>query len=260
MQDYPFDLQPTCTHGAEISVTDDGAWRLQIPAGLAGKYRLSQLDNYSRLPRRQFPSTAPVRLSLRARASAQVIPGTWGFGLWNDPFGMAIVSGVERIRLPALPNAAWFFYGAPPNHLSLRGDIPADGWMASTFRSPRWPAPTLALGLPALPLLIFGAGVNLLRSIGRIFLRQDGINIPIDPMEWHHYSLQWKDREVDFSLDGESLLKTKVAPQGRLGLVIWVDNQYWALAPGSRARFGTLENKEPAWIEIADMHLEGAAA
>jgi hypothetical protein len=59
---------------------------------------------------------------------------------------MAILKGTEMLRLPALPNTAWFFFASPPNYLSLRDDLPAQGALAAVFRSPRLPASLLVLG------------------------------------------------------------------------------------------------------------------
>src|SRR5512144_3136865 len=114
-------LIPRTTSGAQVVRLTSGGWRLEIPAGSAGRYRLAQLDDYSNLPRRAFPWQAPLSLSLRARASQSSLPGTWGFGLWNDPFALSLGFGGER-RIPALPNAAWFFFASAPNYLSLRDD------------------------------------------------------------------------------------------------------------------------------------------
>jgi len=121
------ELTPRHTPGASVRQTADG-WRLDIPAGPRRGYRLAQLDDYMSLPRRAFPwnPTLTLRepqgtaLSLRARLSAANLPGTWGFGLWNDPFGFAIGFGGRARRLPALPNAAWFFHASKENYLSLR--------------------------------------------------------------------------------------------------------------------------------------------
>jgi hypothetical protein len=55
---------------------------------------------------------------------------------------------------------------------------------------------------------------------------------------------------VIFLVDGVRVLETEVSPDGRLGVVIWIDNQYAALPPDGRMRYGTLENPERAWIEI----------
>ena len=121
-------LNPRFTPGASVTPIADGGWHLEIPSGQRGQYRLAQLDDYSRLSRRAFlwrPPLTPreprgVALSLRARVSAPDLPGTWGFGLWNDPFGFALGFGNTPGRLPALPNAAWFFHASPENHLSLQ--------------------------------------------------------------------------------------------------------------------------------------------
>ena len=253
--DAPAGLQPSHTSGSKVEPTGQAAWHLEMPAGPRGKYRLAQLDNYGSLPRRLFPHRPPFRLSLQARASAEVIPGTWGFGLWNNPFGMAILRGVELLRLPALPNAAWFFFASPPNYLSLRDDLPAQGWLAATFRSPRWRPLVLALGAPALPLLAWATAARQLRRLGRRIVRQDAARLSLDPRDWHRYEMEWQPAKVRFWVDGELALETSAAPHGPLGLVIWVDNQYARLGPDGHVRFGTLANPEPAWIEIRGLEV-----
>ena len=47
----------------------------------------------------------------------------------------------------------------------------------------------------------------------------------------------------------------RIAPHGRLSLVIWIDNQYAALPPVGRLRYGTLPNPAPAWMEIRDFEM-----
>lgn len=232
-------------------------WRLQIPAGPSGKYRLSQVDDYRGRARRNFPWQPPFRLELQARASDHNIPGTWGFGLWNDPFGMAILSGVDALRLPALPNTAWFFFASPENYLSLRDDLPAHGALAAAFRAPHWPPPVLLLGFPVLPLMLFPAGVRLLRRLVRQVVRQDAVRLQADPTEWLAYRMEWVRDRVIFRVDDETILESRCTPQGNLGLVIWVDNQYAALSPDGRVGFGTLANPEPAWIEIRRLRING---
>jgi hypothetical protein len=215
---------------------------------------VAQLDDYGSLPRRQFPHLPPYRLSLRARASAEMIPGTWGMGLWNNPFGLAILSGVEILRLPALPQAAWFFFASPPNYLSIRDDLPAVGALAATFHSRRVPTALLA---PALPLFLMPPAVRLARRLARKFVRQSAARLELDPTAWHAYELEWLAERVTFWVDGEIVCQMHIAPRGPLGLVIWVDNQYAALPPSGRIGFGALENPEPAWIEIEALQGEG---
>ena len=79
-------------------------------------------------------------------------------------------------------------------------------------------------------------------------------------MEWHSYGLAWESDRVRFSLDGQVLLETPIVPVGRLGLVIWVDNQYLALPPDGRFRSGTLENPDPVWIEGEQLSIGGNSA
>jgi hypothetical protein len=225
------------------------SWRLEIPAGPGGRYRLAQLDDYQGLPRRAFPWGPPLSLSLRARASAGEIPGTWGFGLWNDPFGFAFLQG-GGVRLPVLPNAAWFFFASPHNYLSLRDDLPAQGALAATFQSPRWPPATSLLGVPVLPLLLLPPAARLLRRLGRRHVRQDAVSLELDATAWHRYGIEWREEAATFRVDGQAVLETEVTPVGPLALVLWVDNQYAALPPDGRLRYGTLPNPEAAWIEI----------
>ena len=248
-------LKANKTAGSQVEDRGEGAWRLEIPPGPKGRYRLSQVDDYDALPRRSFPWQAPSRLSLQARASSECIPGTWGFGLWNNPFGMAILKGAEMLRLPTLPNCAWFFFASPPNYLSLRDDLPGRGGLAATFRSSRLPTPLGVLGAPVLPLLLWRPAARGLRRLARKFIQQDAVELVLSPLEWHTYALSWRAEEVTFWVDGEIVLVTDQAPHSPLGLVIWVDNQYAALAPDGRVGFGTLANPEPAWIEIKELEV-----
>jgi hypothetical protein len=243
-------LKPTLTPGAQITQPHAGAWHLEIPAGAAGRYRLAQLDDYSHLGRKDFPWTPPLSLVVRARASAEDIPGTWGFGLWNDPFSLSIGLGGGMRRVPALPNAAWFFFASEHNYLSLRDDLPAQGALAATFQSTPWPAPLMALSALFLPLLLIPFTARILRRLGRRKIRQAAIRFTTTLTEWHTYRLDWETEAVHISLDGNPLYSTPLAPIGPLGLVFWVDNQYAAFPPDGRLMYGTLSNPEPAWIQI----------
>src|SRR5512147_1754689 len=120
------------TPGSVVRETGPRSWRLEIPAGPAGAYRWAQIDDHLRLARRSFPCRPPLRLDLRARLSALDLPGTWGFGFWNDPFSTSLGVGGAARRLPVLPNAAWFFYAGQPNYLAFRDTHPAEGFLAAT--------------------------------------------------------------------------------------------------------------------------------
>ena len=229
-------------------------WRLEIPPGPAGEYRCAQLHDY--LPqksRRQFSWRAPLRLELRARVSAPDLPGTWGFGLWNDPFTASLgIRGMAR-RLPALPNTAWFFFAGKPNYLAFRDTHPAQGFLAATFSSPALSVLLLAPGLLTAPLLWLRPAARLLRRIASLWIAEDAAVTPVDPTTWHTYRLHWESQRVSFEVDGIPVLNTPVTPRGPLGLVIWIDNQYAAFPPSGQIAMGASAHAGPAWLEIEDL-------
>ena len=255
------DLKPNLTRGAQVVEIENQGWHLEIPAGSKGSYRLAQLDDYRALPRRAFRWKPPLKLSLQARVSAQELPGTWGFGLWNDPFSFSMGLGGMAQRFPALPNAAWFFFASPHNYLSFRNDLPAQGFLAATFRSAAIPAPLLALASPILTLTVLPLAAQVVRWLLRRVVRQDATLVHTDVTGWHAYSLEWQAGRVRLCLDDVTILETNVAPRGPLSLVLWIDNQYAALPPRGRLAYGALVNQEAAWMEIRGLTLlEGASA
>ena len=188
-------------------------------------------------------------------------PRHLGIGVWNDPFSMGILNKAAggrkttMLRLPALPDAAWFFYASPPSYLSLRDDLPAQGWLAVTFQAKRLPVVILAPLIIGFPLLFFPPGMRLVRRALSKVVQQDATLLKCDPSEWHQYALSWETENVTIQLDGQNVLETSAVPQSRLGLVIWLDNQYMALSPDGRIGYGMLPNLEPAWIEIRNLEI-----
>jgi hypothetical protein len=236
--------------GGKIRSLEGGVRRLAIPAGEAETYRLAQLDDYSRVPRRHFPWAPPFSLQLEARVSSPGIAGTWGFGLWNDPFSLgSFQAGADRL-LPALPQAAWFFFASPPNYLSLRNDLPATGMLMAVFHSLRLPSLLLAPAVVALPLLAWKWAARRLRRLGSVFVRQDASLLERDLTQWHAYSIASTADRVVFSVDGDEVFQSGVVPQGRLGLVIWIDNQYAAFRPEGKVRYGRLPYGQEAWLDV----------
>src|SRR5512146_2593802 len=129
-------LKPRYTQGARVEEISSSHFRFSIPGGAVGAYRLAQLDDYSQLTRSQLHWHAPCSLLIKARVSENDLPGTWGFGIWNDPFTASLGLGGMARRLPALPITAWFFRASPPDYLSLRDDLPPQGFLAAVFSSP----------------------------------------------------------------------------------------------------------------------------
>jgi hypothetical protein len=260
-------------HGKVIRQKD--GWRLEIAEGGPSAYRLAQLDDYASLARSRFKWREQATLSLRCRVSQPNLPGTWGFGLWNDPFTVSLgLQGMAR-RLPVLPNACWFFHASAENHLSFKdsnvsrrwgiapksGDfgvqpVPANGFLAQTFASPRIPSALLAPGVFGLPLLAIRLLSKWLRAnMAARLIREEAKRLSVDVTEWHEYSLKWAANRVEFAIDGEKAFETATSPKGPLGLVIWIDNQYAAWRPDGSLGAGTLANPA-AWMEINPTHLD----
>jgi hypothetical protein len=237
-------IKASASQNASAYKTQNG-WRLGISGGDSPGYRVAQLDDYTQLSRREFPHRA-LNLSLRARASSDSIPGTWGFGLWNDPFGLSLGFGGNPFRLPALPNAVWFFHASAQNYLSFQNDKPAGGFLAQVFRSPSFHPLLIPAGL-ALP---FSRKLTR-RMLGKV-IEEDGIALSVDVTKWHRYSFEWSPKQTAFYVDEAQAFESPVSPRLPLGVVIWIDNQYAAFTPEGKIAFGVLEGKEE-WIEVEDI-------
>lgn len=196
-----------------------------------------------------------MRLDLRARVSAPDLPGTWGFGFWNDPFSASFGIGGMAARLPALPNTAWFFHAGAPNYLAFHDTHPAQGFLAATFAAPRIPPLLLAPGAVGLPLLALHPIARLARRLARGLIGESAALVPGDPTRWRDYTLDARKDRAAFLVDGKEIFSTRLAPRGPLGLVLWIDNQYAAFPPSGKLGFGTSENPVAAWLEIRDINI-----
>jgi hypothetical protein len=248
------DLIPHATGGGRVTETPNG-FRMSIPIGDKKHYRLAQLDDYAKSTRKDLPHRPSRSLSLRARTSADSIPGTWGFGLWNDPFGLSIGFGGNPLRIPALPNTIWFFNASQESYLSF-SDNPGHGLLAQVFRSPVFHFPVFPLR-PLSRLARVGVTFPFSRKRARALMseivEEDGVRLDVDVTEWHGYRFEWNPKRSTFWVDDILVLETPVSPRPPLGLVIWIDNQYAAWPPNGKIGFGVLGNTEPAWLEIDDL-------
>lgn len=242
-------------NGGKVTREDWGIYRLELPVLPEGKYGLSQVDDYMHLARFQFPHTAPTVLKIEARVSQEDLCGTWGFGLWNDPFSIGFGAGGMAKLLPVLPNAAWFFYGSPPNYLSLRNDLTASGFHMKTFRSPLLPAISSLFGIPALPFLFWPLTARVLRRFARCVIKEDARELPVDVTAWHIYQLTWQENKVFFEVDHKAAYETVISPRGRLGLVVWIDNQYFYFKPNGRIGYGTLGTETSSALFVRNLTL-----
>ena len=226
--------------------------QLYLPP-IAQGYADAQIDDYGLAPGRKgyrwLPGTA---LSLWARFShdAEALQGTAGFGFWNAPFGD------PTVRMPALPQAAWFFFASRPSDLPFPHEGPGRGWFAATIDAGHRDALVV---MPLAPLFLLLNQSARLRArlwprIGRRLQTSFG---PLDlPMtEWRHYELQWKPWGCTFLVDGKMALQTACSPRGPLGFVCWVDNQYMVATTRGCFRWGVLSTAAAQWMELADLRL-----
>jgi len=244
---------PFLAGGGRVEITSNGA-RFLLPHASAARYGDAQLDDYAGLPRKRYPHRPPLTLSLRARFSddESALQGTAGFGFWNNPFG-------AQSKIPALPRAIWFFYSSPPSNMPLAIDVSGFGWKAACIDAGR--ASALAWA-PLAPFVMLACRLpGLYRAIWPRIQRALGISeSPLTFREgamtdWHTYQLEWRRDGARWWVDGESVLETDQPPRGRLGLVVWIDNQYAVVTPQGRIRFGLLDTSREQWLEIADVHL-----
>ena len=248
-------MNVTVTPSSRAVQLSPDRWLMSIPEGANNHYRLAQIDDYQDKNRSSFPWNPPLTLSLKAKTSMVNIPGTWGFGFWNDPFRFSIKIAQARFRFPTLPNAIWYIFASSESYLSLNTQSQANGQLATTYRSLNinpcifGPAAFL-LPLAALPPV--GKG---LRKIGQYFIKQDGKSIDHDSSKFHHYQIDWKRNEATFYLDGAEIFHSSIVPIGPLGLVIWIDNQFAAFPPNGKIKFGTLANHQSVSVEIQDIKI-----
>lgn len=269
-------LIPRHTKGAQVEEIsgDPSCYRLSIPSGKPDQYRLAQLDDYTKIKRSKFPLRPPLNLALSARASSESIPGTWGFGFWNDPFGLSLGFGGSPFRLPALPNAVWFFGASEQSYLSFHGErsgAAANGFLAQSFRSPKFHPLLILAGLvfpfsrkmarQLLGKVIDDDGIDLLgdnvrRDESPVGMLREQLPVPTNVTDWHRYRIAWRETRVLFEVDDALVFESPVSPHPPLGTVIWIDNQYAAFTPEGQIGFGVLENPEPAWLEVKDILLK----
>jgi hypothetical protein len=231
----------------------DGTLRFVNLVTTSEAYTNAQIDDYQGLPRRRFPWRPPLRMTVRARFSHPEgqLSGTAGFGFWNDPFAMT-----ER-RIPTLPRAIWFFYGSPPSDMRLDANVPGRGWKAATIDALRPTALYLApLALPAALLMNLRPLYRALWPPIQRALNVRESSVEASMTEWHTYVIDWGLERSAFSVDGEVVLDGAPSPRGRLGFVMWLDNQYMVVKPWGRFGWGLLEEPARQWLEVDWLEIE----
>jgi len=223
--------------------------RLVVPPGSRG-YADAQLDDYHGGGRRRFAHSAPLTLSLRARASHAAPLGTLGFGFWNDPFSLSgsVLAG---------PNVVWFFYASPPSDMALVEGVPGCGWKAATLDTGRTPPFILAPAALGAILLtrVPGLGRPVMAAARRAVRAYEAPLGAVPLTDWHTYELNWQPAEAVFRVDGVERLRSPGPPRGPLGLVIWIDNQYAIASREGKFGFGLCRVAETQWLEVEGLSI-----
>jgi hypothetical protein len=250
-------LEQRSLNGGSVKCVLPDEFQLKLPALRNNKYALAQMDDYMGLSRRKFPHQPPIKLTLEAKVTATEHLGTWGFGFWNDPFSFGINREKLSVGLPVLPNAAWFFYASNQNHLSLRDDQVGSGFHVRTYHSPRFPSILSLLGLPVLPWMFWPVTARLIRRIARKLIKEDSQAVVVNVAEWHLYGLEWGHQAVTIMIDGEHIFSTQIVPHGKLGLVIWIDNQYFRFDPNGKIGYGFLRTQAENCLWVRNLKIHG---
>jgi hypothetical protein len=217
------------------------------------QYTDAQIDDYQGVPRGRLPWHAPLTMTVRARFShnSDALSGTAGFGFWNDPFMMT------GARWPTLPRAIWFFYASPRSNMKLDLATPGCGWKATTIDALGWPFLLLAPTAPVtMPLMHVRSLRRRLWPIAQQAIRVSEASIGVDMTAWHTYVLEWGTDRARFLVDDRVVLDCDTPPQGRLGCVIWLDNQYAVVTPWGRLGYGLLDAPGRQWMELESLSIE----
>lgn len=229
---------------AEDQVTETGAGRVErdggrvrfvIPPTDAQHYSNAQVADYD-MQRFDFRWRPPLRLTVTARASgaAEILRGTAGFGFWNHPFSP------DLRRLPRLPRAIWFFFGAPPSQMALAQGVPGYGWKAAQIDTTRRRLLALLPLAPAAALAFRSRWFydRCYPPLQRAMRIGEHLLDPVLLADWHTYTLEWRRDGARFTVDGVTALETAYAPQGPSGFIAWMDTQWAVVTPQGRIGFG----------------------
>lgn len=209
----------------------------------------------------EFRWKPPLRMTVTARASAggDQLKGTAGFGFWNHPFS----PDVEHFhRSLQLPQAIWFFFGAPPNAMELAHGVLGYGWKASMIDAGNPSALALIpLALPAVLLMQIRPLYDLLYpkiqralAIGECLLDSSLLT------KMHTYTIDWRRNGAQFAIDGRSVYHAPFAPRGACGFVAWIDNQYASVSPRGAFSAGIVPLRQPQSLYFSSIHIESTAA
>ena len=218
----------------------------------ADGYANAQIDDYRIDRRNRFRWRANVQLRLRARFSctANEMTGTAGFGFWNAPVGIGIRS------IPSAPAAAWFFFAGPNSDIAAAKGVPGSGWKASSIDTRnRFFALLLPTAPVAIPLMRIKAAYNRLWPVAQRAMRVNEKILASSIDEWHEYAITWTGDSLRYEIDGDIVQVCNDPPQGSMGFVAWIDNQYMVATPQGRFRQGIVPVVSARSLEISSLSM-----
>ncbi len=236
-------------------IEHDHGWKFTITPTDARHYSNSQISDYATVPRRAYPWTAPLRMTVRAHASHSIdqMRGTGGFGFWNQLF-------MPGQLLPRLPRAIWFFFSSQQSNMALAEGVPGFGWKAAILDATR---PAFLALAPTAPLgVLLMRNPALYRRLYPIAQRALGVSEALIDVDWrepHTYTLDWQPRSVTFAVDGRCILRTPYAPGGRLGFIASLDTQYAIVTPQGSLQRGVVDVPETQWLCLESLEIESVS-
>ncbi len=241
----PDDWNITQLGAGQVS-SEDTHLRLSIPLATADHYHDAQITDY--IPQQlNFRHTPPLKFSVTARAEGD-IQGTAGFGFWNHMY----VPGERGFRIP---QAVWFFFGSPPNNMSLAKGGSGHGWKAATFDAQSWQFYGL---LPLAPIgFLLMRNRTLYDALWGIGQSAIGVSeATLEPSlldDFHTYTIDWQPNGATFAVDGTTVLQTDSVPTKPLGFIAWVDNQYAIVTPQGNFGWGLLDVPQEQSLILRDI-------
>lgn len=226
-----------------VSLTEN-SWGLHLPSASATAYSNAMVTSYQ--TRDDFDYGVGSRLELTASSEGE-LQGTAGFGFWNHPYA----SGIR------LPRAVWFFFASPPSNMQLAAGVPGFGFKCAVFDAQRR---TFYGLLPLAPVGVLMMRVPILyRKLWPIGQRAIGVDeYALDTallLTPRRYSIDWRQDDIRFGIDGKEVFRTRRVPGGVLGFVAWLDNQFAVVTPQGQVRFGLVHVPKPQSLTISSLQI-----
>jgi hypothetical protein len=197
-------------------------------------YHNAQITEYTPA-QKDFQFRAPLTMKIVAYGSLHPnnMRGTAGFGFWNHPFS-------PDQKGWGLPQTLWFFFSSKESNMALAKGVEGNGWKAATMDAKRGLARLL---LPLAPIAVLLMRVkalyNALYPIGQGALGIQEVRLESELLTaLHTYEIDWRKDGATFRVDGEVVHETSHAPQGALGFIAWIDNQFAVVTPQGNFQMG----------------------